>query len=41
VIDTERACRLLGGETAEAWQVEGAVPLRFTFENAAELYQSL
>jgi maleamate amidohydrolase len=38
---TETACRLLQGETADAWQVEGAVPLRFTFENAAELYRSL
>ena len=41
VTSTETACRLLQGETADAWQVEGAVPLRFTFENAVELYRSL
>ena len=41
VIDTDGACRLLAGEMVEAWQVEGSVPLRFTFENAAELYQDL
>ncbi|RWX57929.1 isochorismatase, partial [Mesorhizobium sp. M2A.F.Ca.ET.039.01.1.1] len=23
------------------WQVEGSVPLRFTFENAAQLYAEL
>ena len=38
----------LGGELAsavppavEAWVVEGAVPLRFTYENAAKLYEQL
>ena len=41
VVDTERACRLLEGETVEAWQVAGAAPIRFTFETAAELYRSL
>jgi maleamate amidohydrolase len=41
VASTENACRLLGGESAEAWQVEGSVPLRFTFENAAALYDAL
>ncbi|MER9653255.1 isochorismatase family protein [Mesorhizobium sp. M0152] len=41
VTDTDGACRLLAGETATAWQVEGSVPLRFTFDNAAELYADL
>lgn len=41
VIDTEQACRLLAGETVEAWQVQGSVPLRFSYEDAAELYRSL
>jgi len=27
--------------TVEVWQVEGSVPLRFTFENAAQLYAEL
>ena len=41
VTDTDGACRLLAGETVTVWQVEGSVPLRFTFENAAELYADL
>ena len=41
VTDTDGACRLLAGQTAEAWMVQGAVPLRFTYENAAELYSGL
>ena len=41
VVDTATACRLLAGETADAWQIEGAVPLRFTFESAAEVYRGL
>lgn len=41
VADTDTACRLMAGEVMAAWQVEGSVPLRFTYENAAELYQSL
>jgi nicotinamidase-related amidase len=41
VTDTEGACRLLAGETIEAWQIEGSVPLRFTFDNAAGLYRDL
>ena len=41
VIDTDAACSLLAGETVQAWQVQGSVPLRFTFENAAELYREL
>ena len=41
VTDTDGACRLLAGETVTAWQVEGSVPLRFTFDNAAALYADL
>ncbi|MER8803052.1 MULTISPECIES: isochorismatase family protein [unclassified Mesorhizobium] len=41
VTTTDGACRLLTGETVEAWQVEGSVPLRFSYENAARLYAEL
>ncbi|AZV18883.1 MULTISPECIES: isochorismatase family protein [unclassified Mesorhizobium] len=41
VTDTNGACRLLAGETVTAWQVEGSVPLRFSFDNAAALYADL
>ncbi|TGR76298.1 isochorismatase, partial [Mesorhizobium sp. M2D.F.Ca.ET.223.01.1.1] len=30
-----------GGDPVKFWQVEGSVPLRFTFENAARLYAEL
>jgi nicotinamidase-related amidase len=41
VADTGQACRLLGGERLDAWQVEGSVPLRYSFETATALYDSL
>lgn len=41
VTDTAGALRLVAGETVEAWQVEGAVPLQYTFDNAAQLYDAL
>ncbi|ARP62697.1 isochorismatase [Mesorhizobium sp. WSM1497] len=41
VTDTDGACRLLAGETVTVWQVEGSVPLRFSFDNAAALYADL
>jgi len=41
VADTDRACRLMAGGTVDAWMVEGSVPLRFTYENAASLYDQL
>lgn len=41
VVSTDQVCRLLDGDTVEAWQIEGSVPLRFTYSNAAELYQGL
>ena len=41
VVDTQAACALMDGATVEAWQVQGSVPLRFTFENAARIYEEL
>jgi maleamate amidohydrolase len=41
VTDTDGACRLLAGETVTVWQIEGSVPLRFSFDNAAALYADL
>ena len=41
VTDTNRACRMMAGEAVDAWMVEGSVPLRFTYENAASLYDHL
>jgi maleamate amidohydrolase len=41
ITNTIDACRLMAGDTVSAWQVEGSVPLRFTFENAARLYGEL
>ena len=41
VTNTIDACRLMAGDTVDAWQVEGSVPLRFTFENAGRLYGEL
>jgi maleamate amidohydrolase len=41
VTSTIDACRIMSGEVVAAWMVEGAVPLRFTYENAAELYSRL
>lgn len=41
VTDVTTAAQLLSGETASAWQVQGAVPLRYSFENAGDLYAAL
>jgi maleamate amidohydrolase len=41
VTDTEGACRLIAGEAAEVWVTEGAVPLRYGFDDAAALYEAL
>ena len=38
---TAGACRMMAGATVEPWMVEGVVPLRFTYENAAQLYGEL
>ena len=41
VADTDGACRLMTGETIAAWQPDRPVPLRFSFEDAGELYAAL
>ena len=41
VADTEVACRLMAGETILAWQPDRPVPMRFSFEDASELYEGL
>ena len=41
VTDTAGACRLLAGEAVDVWMVEGAVPMRFNYDNAATLYREL
>jgi maleamate amidohydrolase len=41
VTDTAGACRMMAGETVEAWVVERSVPLRFTYEDATTLYDDL
>ncbi|OHV87883.1 isochorismatase family protein [Mesorhizobium sp. ORS 3428] len=41
ITNTLDACRLMAGDTVTVWEVEGSVPLRFTFENAAQLYAEL
>ena len=41
VVDTEAACRLLAGETIDAWMVEGSVPLRYRADTIDTLYGEL
>ena len=41
VTNARDACRLMAGEAVTAWMVEGSVPLRFAYENAADLYDGL
>ena len=41
VVDTERACRLMAGETVEAWTPGTPVPIRYGYEDASEIYRSL
>lgn len=41
IVDTAGAVRLLAGETIDAWQVAGAVPLRFAYDTAAGLFDAL
>ncbi|MBA2718444.1 MAG: isochorismatase family protein [Chloroflexi bacterium] len=41
VTDTDGATRLMAGEAADVWIVEGSVPLRFSYETAAALYGEL
>ncbi|MEC9342799.1 MAG: isochorismatase family protein [Pseudomonadota bacterium] len=41
VTGTEGACRLLAGETVDAWRVRGSVPIRFGYDDAERLYHEL
>lgn len=41
VVATSDAIRLMDGETIDAWQVPGPVPLRYTYATAAELYEAI
>lgn len=41
VASTVDACRILSGDEARLWMVEGSVPLRFTHENAENIYRGL
>ncbi|TWG94617.1 nicotinamidase-related amidase [Mesorhizobium sp. J18] len=41
VVDTDTACRLMTGKTAEGWVPQTPVPIRYTYENAAEIYDAL
>jgi nicotinamidase-related amidase len=41
VVDTDAACRLLNGVAAEAWMVEGSVPLRYRADTIDALYEAL
>lgn len=41
VISADAACRLMQGEAADGWAPEGPVPIRYGYENAADLYRSL
>ena len=41
VTDTDGACRLMRGEAIDAWQIDGAVPFRYSYETAAAIYDSL
>lgn len=41
VTDTDGACRLMQGEAVDVWMVEGAVPLRYDFATASDLYHAL
>jgi nicotinamidase-related amidase len=41
VVSTDAAVGLMAGGIVEAWQVEGAVPLRWTYQDAKALYEGL
>jgi maleamate amidohydrolase len=41
VVTTEAACRLISGEAAEGWTPESPVPIRYSYEDAAALYEAL
>lgn len=41
VCDSATACRLLAGETAPVWRLQGAAPLRFDGHRITEVYDAL
>lgn len=41
VVAADAACRLIAGETVEAWTPEAPVPIRYGYEDAAVLYEGL
>ena len=41
VTDTAGACRLMAGETVEAWRPGSPVPIRYDFDTAGALYDAL
>jgi nicotinamidase-related amidase len=41
VVDTDKARHLFGGETVDAWMVEGSVPLRYRVDTIDTLYGEL
>jgi nicotinamidase-related amidase len=41
VLSTDAACRLMAGETAEGWTPETPVPIRYSYEDAAAIYEEL
>lgn len=41
VVVAEQAVEVLGGSDVTAWQVEGSTPLRFGFDDVAEVYAGL
>jgi hypothetical protein len=41
VVDTAAACRLLAGEAAEGWTPSTPVPIRYSYDDAAEVYDAL
>lgn len=41
VVDTDAACRLLAGETVEAWTTDRPVPMRFRADTIDALYRAL
>lgn len=41
VVDTDAACRLLAGETVDAWTTDRPVPMRFRADTIDALYEGL
>jgi maleamate amidohydrolase len=41
IADTDRACRLMGGETIQAWQPDRPVPIRYGLDTVDAFYDAL